>query len=53
MGGGGSTEDISAVVHCDATQENVGLDPGVIPDGGFDVVTVCGSLTAADVEHFT
>ena len=38
---------ISAVVHCDATQENVGLDPGVIPDGGFDVVTACGSLTAA------
>ena len=38
---------ISAVVHCDATQENVGLPPGVIPDGGFDVVTACGSLTAA------
>ena len=36
---------ISAVVHCDATQENVGLDPGLIPDGGFDVVTACLSLT--------
>ena len=37
---------ISAVVHCDATKENVGLDSGVLPDGGFDVVTACGSLTA-------
>ena len=36
---------ISAVVHCDATQENVGLPPGVIPDGGFDVVTARGCLT--------
>ena len=36
---------ISAVVHCDATQENVGLPPGVIPDGGFDVVTAWGCLT--------
>ena len=36
---------ISAVVHCDATQENVGLPPGVIPDGGFDVVTARACLT--------
>ena len=36
---------IWAVVHCDATQENVGLPPGVIPDGGFDVVTAWGCLT--------
>ena len=36
---------ISAIVHCDATQENVGLPPGVIPDGGFDVVTARGCLT--------
>ena len=32
-------------MHCDATQENIGLDPGVVPDGGFDVVTACASLT--------
>ena len=37
---------ISSIVHCDATQKNVGMDPGVVPDGGFDVVTACGSLTA-------
>ena len=36
---------ISAVVHCDATQENVGLPPDVIPDGGFDVVTAWACLT--------
>ena len=38
---------ISAVVHCDVTQDKVGLDPSVIPVGGFDVITASGSLTPA------
>ena len=38
---------ISAVVHCDINKENVGLDPAVIPDGGFDVVIACASITSA------
>ena len=38
---------VSAVVHCDVTQMNVGLDPSLIPAGGFDVVTASASLTAA------
>ena len=37
---------MSAVVHCDAMKENVGLDPSVIPDGGFDVVTAVGCFTS-------
>ena len=38
---------ISAVVHCDINKENVGLNPAVIPDGGFDVVIACSSITPA------
>ena len=32
-------------MYCNAMQENIGLEPGVVSDGGFDVVTACGSLT--------
>ena len=38
---------ISAVVHCDVTQENLGLDRAVMPVGGFDVITASASLTPA------
>lgn len=38
---------ITSVVHCDAAQENLGLDRTVIPDGGFDVITAYASLTSA------
>ena len=38
---------ISAVIHCDLNKEDVGLDPAVIPDGGFDVIIACSSLTPA------
>ena len=38
---------ISAVIHCDLNKEDVGLDPTVIPDDGFDVIIACGCLTPA------
>ena len=38
---------ISAVVHCDVTRDNVGLDASIIPVGGFDVITASASLTPA------
>ena len=38
---------ISAVTHCDVNKEEVGLDSSVIPDGGFDVIVACSSLTPA------
>ena len=39
--------NVSAVVHCDVTQENLGLDRAVMPVGGFDVITASASLAAA------
>jgi len=38
---------ISAVIHCDLNKDDVGLDPAVIPDGGFDVILACACLTPA------
>ena len=32
-------------------KEKVGLDPAVIPAGGFDVVIACGCLTSAVTSH--
>ena len=38
---------ISKAVHCDVTQDTVGLDPSDIPVGGFDVITSSDSLAPA------
>ena len=38
---------ISAIIQGDVNKEKVGLDPAVIPAGGFDVVIACGCLTSA------
>ena len=38
---------ISAIIQGDMSKEKVGLDPAVIPAGGFDVVIACGCLTSA------
>ena len=42
---------ITAIVHCDAAQENLGLDRAIIPEGGFDVITAYASLTSAATQQ--